>query len=357
MTTSRGPGLVRRRRGRRLLAAAVVLAVLGTAGVLVVARLAATGEVAAEQAAAPPVTTPVRRLDLVDRIQVTGELGHGPASPISGHKPGTVTWLPGPGAVIGRGEPLYAVDAVGVRVLFGATPMYRELGPGVPPGPDVHLVQENLIALGYREIGRADGIFGDATARALKRWQRAIGVEPTGKLALGDVVVAPGPVRVDRVTARLGAPAEGELVTAGGIERLVTAELEESQQAYAKPGARAEIGLPDGRATTGTVQSVAPKAAEGKSGDGGKLVASLALADPAAAPETGRVTVAFDGERRAGVLAVPVQALLALAGGGYALEVADTRRLIAVEPGLFAAGLVEVSGQGLAEGLRVVTAA
>ena len=61
------------------------------------------------------------------------------------------------------------------------------------------------------------------------------------------------------------------------------------------------------------------------------------------------------------VLAVPVDALLALAGGGYALEVADGRvhRLEAVAVGLFddAEGLVQVSGRGLSAGQRVVVPA
>jgi multidrug efflux pump subunit AcrA (membrane-fusion protein) len=58
-------------------------------------------------------------------------------------------------------------------------------------------------------------------------------------------------------------------------------------------------------------------------------------------------------------LTVPVTALLALAGGGYAVEVVDptgVHRLVAVELGLFddAGGLVQVSGSGLKAGQRVV---
>ncbi|MGI9121181.1 MAG: hypothetical protein ACR2G7_13870 [Acidimicrobiales bacterium] len=62
---------------------------------------------------------------------------------------------------------------------------------------------------------------------------------------------------------------------------------------------------------------------------------------------------AGDAPRRAGR---PRQALVALAEGGYGLEVADgaARRYVRVETGLFAEGMVEVSGDGLAEGMRVV---
>jgi hypothetical protein len=58
-------------------------------------------------------------------------------------------------------------------------------------------------------------------------------------------------------------------------------------------------------------------------------------------------------------LTVPVNALLALAGGGYAVEVVDpagTHHLVTVSPGLFddAAGLVQVTGSGLSDGQHVV---
>jgi hypothetical protein len=69
--------------------------------------------------------------------------------------------------------------------------------------------------------------------------------------------------------------------------------------------------------------------------------------------------VAITNQTVHNVLAVPVTALLALPGGGYAVEVAaagGAHRLVRVIPGLFddAAGLVQVSGSGLAAGQRVV---
>jgi len=62
-------------------------------------------------------------------------------------------------------------------------------------------------------------------------------------------------------------------------------------------------------------------------------------------------------EVRHGVMAVPVTALLALAEGGYAVEVDNgdgTLRLVGVDPGLFADGLVEVDANGLRAGDMVV---
>jgi hypothetical protein len=58
-------------------------------------------------------------------------------------------------------------------------------------------------------------------------------------------------------------------------------------------------------------------------------------------------------------LVVPVNALVALAGGGYALEEVTangTHQLVPATPGLFddEAGLVQVSGRGVVAGQRVV---
>ncbi|HEY1515145.1 MAG TPA: hypothetical protein VGF91_01920, partial [Solirubrobacteraceae bacterium] len=71
------------------------------------------------------------------------------------------------------------------------------------------------------------------------------------------------------------------------------------------------------------------------------------------------VDVAITDQTVRNVLAVPVNALLARAGGGYAVEEVagdGTHHLVRVTPGLFddAAGMLQVSGPGLAAGQRVV---
>jgi hypothetical protein len=71
------------------------------------------------------------------------------------------------------------------------------------------------------------------------------------------------------------------------------------------------------------------------------------------------VDVSITTNSAAGVLVVPVNALVALANGGYAVEVVEAsgvHQLVAVSVGLFddAAGLVEVNGAGLAVGEHVV---
>jgi hypothetical protein len=71
------------------------------------------------------------------------------------------------------------------------------------------------------------------------------------------------------------------------------------------------------------------------------------------------VNVAITNATVSNVLTVPIDSLLALAGGGYAVEEVSSdhvHHLVAVNVGLFddAAGLVQVSGSGLAVGQRVV---
>nr|CTQ92905.1 Putative peptidoglycan binding domain 1 [Kibdelosporangium sp. MJ126-NF4] len=339
-----------------------VVTVLAAGGLVVLTQAKGTPALAPPPALAP-ATDEVRQMDLVDQIEVEGKLGHGAPVPITGRKSGTLTWLPPPGQVVDRGQVLYAVDAVGIPVLFGSVPLYRELGPGVPDGPDVLQLQENLIALGHLR-GPATSKFGDAVQAALKRWQTSRKVPDTGRLPLGDAVVQGGPVRVAAVSARLGAPAEGDLMTVTGTDRLVTAELDESRRGYAAVGGKVTVLLRNGRSVPGQVRAMADKSADtstDKTG-GGKnsgQVITIALDDPATTPDSGAVTVTLAGERRAGVLVVGIRALVASQDGGYALEALTddgSRRLIPVTVGMFATGLVEVSGAQLRPGLRVATA-
>ena len=66
------------------------------------------------------------------------------------------------------------------------------------------------------------------------------------------------------------------------------------------------------------------------------------------------VSVNFAQAKASNVLSVPVTALLATQGGGYAVqEAASPHHLIPVTPGLFAAGYVQISGPGIYPGLQV----
>jgi multidrug efflux pump subunit AcrA (membrane-fusion protein) len=280
--------------------------------------------------------------------------------------PGTITALPRPGTEIGRGAPVYEVDGRPVVLLFGDSPLWRPLGPGIEPGKDVAVLEHNLRALGHAGDITVDDRFTEATAEAVRRWQERMGVPPTGRVAPGDVVVRPGPVRVDGLRAGLGAPAQGEIMTVTGTHQIATVALPAARRQLAAAGTRVSVTLPDGASVTGTVTALGNLAnrADGQAanpgGAGGEVTVPVEVSldggdrtrDLAGAP----VTVRFVGETRVGVLSVPVTALLALAEGGYALEVVDGGggvRLVPVRTGLFAGIRVEVSGDGLAPGMKV----
>jgi hypothetical protein len=67
------------------------------------------------------------------------------------------------------------------------------------------------------------------------------------------------------------------------------------------------------------------------------------------------VNVNITTQRVANVLAVPVNALLALQGGGFGVDVVTNNgsRLVGVNTGLYSNTLVQISGTGINAGTRV----
>jgi hypothetical protein len=75
---------------------------------------------------------------------------------------------------------------------------------------------------------------------------------------------------------------------------------------------------------------------------------------PASGLDQAAISVNFEQQVERGVMSVPVTALLATAGGGYAVQEAGSpHRLIPVTPGLFAAGYVQISSSQIYPGLQV----
>jgi peptidoglycan hydrolase-like protein with peptidoglycan-binding domain len=279
------------------------------------------------------------------------------------------TALPTVGRIVRRGGGLFAIDESPTVLLYGAEPASRAFAPGMSPGGDVAELNANLYALGYgRPVGEA---FTSDTASAIRALQTARGIPVTGRLLLGSVVFEPGPVRVTSVTPTLGAAVQaGPVLGVTSIRRVVTIALDASQQTSVKVGDPVTITLPDNSTTPGRVTFVGTVATMPSSGDQGNGPSTPTI-EVDVAPDrpgaTGRldqapVDVSITTGTVRDALVVPVNALLALAGGGYALEevaAGGAHRLVGVEVGLFddAEGLVQVSGAGLAAGQRVVVPA
>jgi membrane fusion protein, multidrug efflux system len=345
--------------GRRVALGLVAVLVVG-GGVVAAAGFDWGRAPAADgQSELPAATATVTRQTLVDRIVVNGEVSFGGGTTVRGTLAGTVTALPPVGSAVRRGEGIYRVDDLPVVLLYGELPAYRVLAVGVE-GADVELFERNLAALGYSGF-TVDEEYTAATAAAVVDWQEDRGLPETGKVEPGRVHYASGPVRVDTLIAAPGDPAGGEVLTYTGSTRVVTVELDVAQQRLAVRGAAVTVTMPDGREVVGKVAAVStvvtPAQGEGEAATT-TLEVTVAVADQKALGGQAGVRVAFTADQRPEVLTVPVGALLALAEGGYGVEVVRGRstRIVPVETGLFADGRVEVSGSGLAEGMTVGSA-
>jgi len=375
MTADRGP--------RRSRAAAVALPVLAaglTAGTLLGVN-ALRPPRPADAAATPTGTAPVIRTNLASTVQLAGSLGYAGSYSVVNQSAGTAyAALPAVGTIIRRGQGAYEVDGAPVTLFYGARPEWRALSEGVAPGPDIAQLDRNLIALGYGTYLSVSDYFTASTAYAVELWQQATGLSATGTVPLGQIAFAPGPLRITSVIPGLGSPPQpgSAVLTATSPVPVVTAQLPVTQEYLVRAGNQVTVTLPDGVTTTPgvvtAVSSVAIAAPGGQQdgstqgppggGPGGgqyTVAMTVRLVHPAAAGNLDQAPVSVNivTAQAREVLAVPVSALVALAGGGYAVEVTRgsgshvTRQLVPVRTGLFSDTLVQVSGAAITAGLEV----
>lgn len=351
-------------RRRAIVAAAVVLLLAGAmAGWVLIAP--ADDHATANRTPSYDLAS-VKRRDLQVGTRLSGRWGYGAQQPIPIHASGTVTWLPSTGEQAGLGDVLLRVDNRPVVLMYGATPAYRPMDAGSQPepppptdppnskhkptsppkstppsvGPDVEQLERGLSQLGYTGF-TVDQEFTDGTAAAVRAWQEDLDVPPTGRVDLGDVVFLPGPIRLHPSPQSLGQSVSDSSVQQSGTERLVTAAAEDAD--WAETGVRVDVTLPNRKTVPGRVTAVASGGGNSESGGTGSEQVSIRLTrdHPRVAP--GPVEVTYVSARRRDVLTVPVTALVALAEGGYAVELADGG-YVAIKPGLYAEGVVEVTG-------------
>jgi peptidoglycan hydrolase-like protein with peptidoglycan-binding domain len=357
-----------RRRGRRLLAGVLAVVVLGTAGWWTAGHPGLDTSTKAATPAAPTATATVQRQDLSGQTKVDGTLGYAGSASVQSPLSGRITWLPTVGRVIHRGGTLLAVNNQPVQLFYGPKPAWRDLSVGVDDGPDIRQLEQNLVALGYdpdHDI-TVDDHYSWATKAAVKRWQKARGLDQTGVFTTAmPAVYLPWAIRVNTLSGSVGAQAApgGPVYTVTSDRHQVTVDLDVSQQGYVKQGDRVEVVLPNGRRVKGRIREVGRVAETSGSGQEQTttIPVTVALDNPKAGGRLDQapVDVYVTTQTKRDVLAVPVGALLALKEGGYAVETVDAagqHRLVAVRLGVFTDGLVEVAGAGLRAGMRVVTA-
>ncbi len=274
---------------------------------------------------------------------------------------GTVTSVIEDGSIVGQSETLLTIDEEPVVLLVGDIPLYRALAQGVE-GDDVAQLQQILIDLGYGDAAglEVDGSFGDTTAAAVVAWQLAIGAAPDAVVNVGDVIIQPTTIRVNEVLVGVGdiVGAGTPILTSSVASTFVTVELATDDQDLVAVGDAVVVELPSGALESAVVTEIGSVVLANQQG-ATYFEMTVTLDDPTSAQglDQAPVDVEVVSDRADDVLAVPVTALLALAEGGYAVEVVagdGSTVLVAVDPGLFADGFVEVTSSSLQAGMDVV---
>jgi peptidoglycan hydrolase-like protein with peptidoglycan-binding domain len=440
----------RRRRVRWLAAGALALAVVAMLAIVLLGSGSSGHHGSVTGVPAGDTTASVTRRTLSESSTVDGTLGYGATLELYDRLAGTFTWLPSVGAVIVRGGTLWRIDDLPIVLMYGSVPAYRRLKDGVSRGPDVAELNRNLVDLGFDPYGAItdDESFGEATAAAVRRWQKAEGLTETGEVALGRVVFAPGARRVTAVKVTLGqdpppasgatgttpttptpttpaatppaankpaanktpkkkpakakpvkkapakekpakeAPAKEEpakktpskgspsresaagagevALSSTSTQQIVQLKVKPEQQQLARLRETVTVQLPGGGEVRGRVTEVGtvasePKGSEEKgspAAEGGEstIPVTVTLDHPVAHLDEAPVSVELVKRVRRNVLTVPATALIATAGGGYAVEVLQGGRrvTVTVSSGVFAGGYVEVTGAGVHEGMTVI---
>ena len=279
---------------------------------------------------------------------------------------GTLTWLAPAGSRVARGQAVYAVDGRPAVLLIGVIPPWRALREG-DDGPDVAQLEANLVALGFggSAVIRTDGTFDGGVAQAVRRWQSALGLERSGIVRLGDVVVLPAEVRVTAAHVAVGGAAQpgAPMLDVASSDQVVDVSLDPGLAPSVHVGDAIRFRTEDGTEIPGSVSSVGAPAAStgnGPNGQAGQLVVEVVAKadDPAALAGLDGLTLTADVTTGTAqdALAVPVAALVVLGDGSFGVEVAaaGSTRFVRVTPGIYDRTMVQVQGDGIAEGDQVV---
>lgn len=326
-----------------VIAAATVIGV----GAVLLAQNGATGELGT-----PAGTAGAAVRDLTRTDALSGVVAYQDMRELSSAKTGIVTRLPEVGADLAPGAVLMAIDEQPVVLLGGAVPAYRDLKAGVSDGVDVQQLETSLA------MKSPDAHWDGGTTSAVKALQAKVGATPDGVLSLGEIVFTTGKVHVAKLTAHVGGLTTPELavMTVQSTDRIVLVDVDPLDRDLITPGTPVRVELPSGGKVAGKIGSVSTTLemnADNKpvykvkiTLDDPTEVASLALAP---------VTVHYVTTVAKQVLSVPVEAIVGVPGGGYAVDAVEngkTKR-IPVELGAWGAGYVQVSGGELPAGTTV----
>lgn len=348
---------MRRRRALVTAGSVILLAAAATTSVALARRDdGEAGSTTPDTSVATSFATAERR-DLTQRTDLDGMVGHGESDPLSLAGQGTITRLPEIGTVVGFGEVLAEVDGSPVLLLEGDRPAWRALDARSDDGEDIRQLEASLVALGYASADEVevDDEWDSATTAAVKRLQQWWSMPVDGRIDLGEVVFRPERVRIAVVEGHLGDAASAAGISVTALDQRVTTSIDATDADLLDVGDTVIVELPTGDEIDATVAETGAPVVDG---EGNATVPVTLDAGELDLDDGVPVEIHVDVVDVADALTVPAEALLALAEGGYAVEVPDTSsptgtRLVAVEVGAFADGWVQIDGD-IAEGDQVV---
>jgi hypothetical protein len=346
----------------------VIVLLIVIAG-LVVGGIVAVDRLTSQDAAAPVIDKPelgeatIIRTDLIEVETFEGTLRFAEPHVVVAQLAGTVTAATEVGAVVGHGDVLIEVDGQPVVVLIGERPMWRPLAEGVADGADVEQLERNLVELGYtpadNDAFEPDGEFDAETGEIVEAWRVALGLSEEPIVEFGRIVYVEQPARIAGHLAAVGtAVAPGvPMIQLSAPDREVELLLPVDRQDLVAVGDVVAVTLPDDSVVSGTISQIGTTVVAGAGPAGARSVPITITFEAALSVDIDEspVEVELETDRAAGVLAVPVSALLGLADGGYGLQVVRDGApvLVGVDIGSFVDGLVEVTGE-IAEGDTVL---
>lgn len=338
---------------------AVGLTVDGTidpSSVLLLSGPALVSEVAAPVGSAIRATNPVLSLQLTDDVTTVG-------MPVDD---GLITDLPTIGEQFSTGDVAFEHDTEPVIVVIGDVAFERTLSIDVEDGDDIELLEQTLADLGFDADGalEVDDHFDEATEQALADWQDTLGLSEedpededltdeelgdSGVLEPADYVVLPADhVVIDVVAERGDRLDTGEVVfTVGVSTRTLVATIDEADADLIAVGDRVEVDFAD---TTigGTIVDIDDPVASPTDPEAETVEFEIALDDPAPDSSSSSVDLEVQVVERIAtdVTLVPAGTLVSLGDGTYAVEEVrgNTTVFVAVVPGEFSDGMVEVEG-------------
>jgi peptidoglycan hydrolase-like protein with peptidoglycan-binding domain len=295
----------------------------------------------------------------------------------TGSDGGAVTTIVAAGTPVVTGTVLFWKNGFPVVAIEGdptAVPaLTRDLSTSSSNGADVRLLETMLIDGGFDPDGAMtlDDDFDDATAAAVLRWWASLGLTTDSAVVpAGSFVVVPGGMSAGASYVADGSTSAGDPIvlslTTAAREVTTSAPIDDPTFAL---GATIEVEFPDGTVSNGTVVDVGTVAVDNSNipGSTPTVTITLTVVDIPTSVDAFvqiPVTLRVVSESEDNAFVVPVSALIALAGGGFALEVVTGKdangepstKLIRVTPGLFADGFVSVTGDSVEDGLEIVGA-